>query len=78
MNNLLKEKNVELKIGSKRLCLDANYGWFDSEEKFLDAVASALNGGVEIVQFRADGISDSQYLDIAKKLKQLCGIYNAK
>lgn len=77
MNSILKEKNIDIKIGSKRLCLDANYEWFNSEEKFLDAIAGALNGGVEIVQLRPDGMSDSQYLDVAKKVKQLCGLYNA-
>ena len=48
----LKEQFNILKLEKRKLYLITNSDKFNSKDDFLDAIASALQGGVEIVQFR--------------------------
>ncbi|MFN3925945.1 MAG: thiamine phosphate synthase [Pseudanabaenaceae cyanobacterium] len=44
---------------------------------FMEQVAGALKGGVDIVQYRDKDLADSDRLTIAKQLKELCQQYDA-
>jgi len=76
MWNKLKEKYNQIKLGDKHLYLVTNSDSFASEDEFLDAVASALEGGVDILQLREKTKSANQIFTLGKKLKQLCAQYN--
>jgi thiamine-phosphate pyrophosphorylase len=64
-------------IESKKLYLVTNSDNFGSEDEFLDAVASALQGGVDILQLREKNMSAKKILELGRKLKQLCSEYGA-
>lgn len=73
----LKEQYNKLKLGDKKLYLITNSDKFNSDDEFLDAVASALEGGVEIVQFREKNMPAKRMIELGKKIKQLCVEYSA-
>lgn len=73
----LKEKFNQLKLGEKHLYLVTNSDKFEDEDCFLDAVASALQGGVDVVQLREKSMPANRFLQLAKKVKQLCLQYDA-
>jgi thiamine-phosphate pyrophosphorylase len=77
MWNKLKEKYNQLKIADKKLYLVTNSDKFESEDAFLDAVASALQGGVDIVQLREKHKNAHQVLELGRKLKLLCEEFGA-
>lgn len=69
----LKDKGVNDKIDdTKRLYLVTNSDQFESEDAFLDAVASSLEGGVEILQLREKNMSAKKIVELGRKVKQLC------
>lgn len=72
----LKEKYNQIKLADKKLYLVTNSDKFESEDAFLDAIASALQGGVDILQLREKTMPANKILDIGKKIKQLCLQYN--
>lgn len=72
----LKEKYNQIKLAERKLYLVTNSDEFDSEDAFLDAVASALKGGVDILQLREKTMSASKILALGAKVKQLCSEYN--
>lgn len=59
-----------------RLYLVTNSDNFNSEDDFLDAVASALKGGVDILQFREKNMSAKKMVELGRKIKQLCLQYD--
>lgn len=72
----LKEKYNQIKLSDKKLYLVTNSDKFESEDEFLDAIASALEGGVDILQLREKTMSANKILELGKKIKQLCLQYN--
>lgn len=73
----LKEQFNLLKLEKKKLCLITNSDKFLSKDEFLDALASALQGGVEIVLFREKIIPDSVKVELGHKIRILCDEYGA-
>ena len=61
MWNKLKEQFNLLKLEKKKLYLITNSDKFLSKDEFLDATASALQGGVDIVQLKEKEIPDNVY-----------------
>lgn len=59
-----------------RLYLVTNSDKFGSEDEFLDAIASALKGGIDILQFREKNMSAKKMVELGKKIKVLCSEYN--
>ena len=47
------------------------------ENDFLNAAAQKLKDGAEIVEFDGSSIADKDYLSVGKKLRGLCGVFNA-
>lgn len=68
----LKEKFSQVKLADNRLYLVTNSDQFESDDDFLDAVASSLEGGVDILQLREKNMTAKRTLELGKKLKQLC------
>lgn len=77
----LKEKYNQIKLSDKHLYLVTNSDEFKSEEApesaFLNAIASALEGGVDILQLREKAMPANKILELGKKIKQLCLQYDA-
>lgn len=73
----LKEKYNQVKLADKKLYLVTNSDAFESEDEFLDAVASSLEGGVDILQLREKNMPANKILELGKKVKQLCLQYGA-
>ena len=72
----LKEKYNQIKLADKKLYLVTNSDKFKSEDAFLDAIASALQGGVDILQLREKTMNANKILAVGEKIKQLCLEYN--
>ena len=72
----LKEKYNQIKLSDKKLYLVTNSDEFDSDDKFLDAIASALEGGVDILQLREKTMPANKILELGRKIKQLCLQYD--
>lgn len=68
----LKEKYNQLKLSDKKLYLVTNSDSFDTDDEFLDAVASALEGGVDILQLREKHMSAKKIVGLGSKVRQLC------
>ena len=73
----LKEQFNLLKLEKKKLCLITNSDKFESKDLFLDAIASALQGGVDIVMLRENVYPDNVVVEIASKIRILCDEYGA-
>ena len=74
MNNFLIHVSI---LHYKKLYLVTNSDKFDSDDAFLDAVASALKGGVDILQLREKNMPANKIVELGKKIKLLCAEYNA-
>lgn len=77
MWNKLKEQFNLLKLEKKKLYLITDSTKFLSKELFLDAIASALQGGVDVVELDEKDIPDNVLVDIAKKIRILCDEFGA-
>lgn len=76
MWNKLKEKYNQIKLADKKIYLVTNSDKFNSEDEFLDAIASALEGGVDMLQLREKTMTAHKIFELGKKIKQLCLQYN--
>lgn len=73
----LKEQFNLLKLEKKKLFLITNSDKFLSKDDFLDAIASALQGGVDIVLYREKELPDCVKVEVAHKIRALCDEYGA-
>lgn len=73
----LKDKFSSLKLADKKLYLVTNSDKFDTDDEFLDAVASSLQGGVQIVQLREKNSTAKRIYELGKKVRELCVQYDA-
>lgn len=71
----LKEKYNQLKLTDKKLYLVTNSDNFGSEDELLDAIASSLQGGVDILQLREKRMPARMVVELGRKIKQLCVQY---
>lgn len=76
MWNKLKEKYNQIKLTDKKLYLITSSDKFESDDAFLDAIASALKGGVDILQLREKTMPANKIFELGKKIKQLCLQYD--
>ena len=72
----LKQKYNQLKIADKKLYLVTNSDKFESDDEFLDSIASSLAGGVDILQLREKNMPAKRIIELGKKIKQICLQYN--
>lgn len=72
----LKENYNKLMLENKKLYLVTNSDKFENEDDFLNAIASSLKGGVDILQFREKTMPANKILELGKKIKLLCSEYD--
>lgn len=77
MWSVLKLDLKKYLLNNKKLYLVTNSDGFESDDKFLDAVASALSGGVDIVQLREKKSNAKRIIELGHKIRQLTSEYNA-
>lgn len=73
----LSEKFNRIRLENKNLYLVTDRSGFDNHNTFLDAVAASLKGGVQIVQLREKNASAQEFIELGKKIRELCSLYNA-
>ena len=73
----LKEQFNLLKLEKKKLYLITSSERFVSKDDFLDAIASAVQGGVDIIQLREKSIPDNVIVEIGHKIRTLCDEFGA-
>lgn len=73
----LSQKIKKNRLLNKNLYLVTDSSKFSSEDEFLDKVASSLKGGVQILQLREKKATAKEFINLAKKVKELCSLYNA-
>ena len=73
----IREKIADLKFRSKTRAVKYVYAGYDSIDEFIDKAASDLSSGIEVVLLSGKNLTDSEFLDCAKKLKQLCDMFEA-
>lgn len=67
----------QLRLANRKLFLVVSSDEFESDEKFLDFVASSLQGGVQILLYRDKNSTARKIIRLGKRLRELCSIYNA-
>ena len=72
----LKNQYNKYMLNDKKLYLVTNSDGFETEDDFLNAVASALKGGVDILQLREKNMPANKIIELGKKIKLLCAEYN--
>lgn len=80
MENILSKRHSNIKqmsLQDKNIYLITSHDNFNSDDEFLDKIASILNAGVKIVQYREKNKPASEIIKIGKSIRQLCSIYNA-
>lgn len=77
MWNKLKEQFNHLKLEKKKLYLITNSDKFESKEIFLDAIASALQGGVDVIRLDEPQFPDDVLVEIGRKVRMLCDEFGA-
>jgi len=78
--NMFEELSKKLKLKrlqDKKLYLVTDRSAFSSVDEFLDAVASSLKGGVQIVQLREKSANAKEFIELGRKVKELCALYDA-
>lgn len=66
----------KLRLKDRKLYLVTSSDKFDSDDEFLNAVASSLKGGVDILQLREKNSSAKRIIELGKKIRQLCSLYD--
>ena len=73
LNKKLKQK----KLQDKKLYLVTDRAKFTNQDEFLDKIASALKGEVQIIQLREKTANAKEFIGLARKVKELCHLYDA-
>lgn len=73
----LSQKLKARKLQDKKLYLVTDRSNFATQDDFLDKVALSLKGGVQIIQLREKNASAKEFIELAKKIKELCSLYDA-
>lgn len=77
MWSVLKLDLKKYLLNNRNLYLVTNSDEFESDDKFLDAVAQALSGGVDIIQLREKKANARRIIELGHKIRQLTSMYNA-
>lgn len=73
----LTMKLNKYRLADKKLYLVTNSDQFENDDDFIDAVAAALNGGVQLVQLREKKRPANEIIQLGKKIRQLCSEFGA-
>ena len=73
----VRENLTKLKIENKKFGISVNDTGYSNSDELLNAIAEYLSAGAEIIELVGEDMPDKQFLDTAKKTKQLCEVFNA-
>ncbi|EKE03759.1 MAG: hypothetical protein ACD_20C00156G0004 [uncultured bacterium] len=73
----LSQKLKKRRLQNRKLYLVTDRSKFNSHDEFFDAIASALKGGVQIIQLREKCANAKEFIELGKKVKDLCSLYDA-
>lgn len=73
----LSSKLNKFRLQDKNLYLVTSSDNFDSDDDFLNAVASALDGGVRLIQLREKSHDAKRIISLSKRIRELTSIYDA-
>ena len=73
----LSAKIKLFKLHDRKLYLVTDRTEFPTHDEFLDKIASALKGGVQIVQLREKQSSAKEFIELARRVKQICAQFDA-
>ncbi len=85
-NSYILEQKMYQKLGKihkkyllkdKKLYLVTDRSKFNNGDEFLNAIASALQGGVQVVQLREKTSSAREFIALGKRVRELCALYEA-
>ncbi len=76
MQNNFKKQYNKIMLDNKKIYLIANPDDFNNQNNFLNAIASAIKGGIDIILLKWELISTSEIIEIGKKIKLLCAEFN--
>ncbi len=73
---------IDMKINKFRLLNRKKYTIvssenYNSENDFLDSIASELEQGSQIIQLCEKNFNDKKTIELGKKIRELCSIYDA-
>lgn len=77
MWSVLKLDLKKYLLNNRNLYLVTNSDGFENDDLFLDAVAQALAGGVDIIQLREKKANARRIIELGQKIRQLTSMYNA-
>jgi len=77
MHEKITNKFKKYVLNDKKLYLVTDRSSFRTDDEFLNAVASALKGGVQIVQLREKTATAKEFIALGKKMRELCAVYDA-
>ena len=75
-NGKIKKQLIEYKINKRNLFLYVKYKGFNGTDDFLDKTAGLIISGVDGIELDGEGLSDKDFLDLARKIGQLCAQYD--
>ncbi|HSA07431.1 MAG TPA: thiamine phosphate synthase [Candidatus Gastranaerophilales bacterium] len=73
----LSQKFKKKRLENRNLYLVTDRSGFNNQDDFLNAIAASLKGGVEIVQLREKTANAKEIIEIGKKVRDLCAVYDA-
>lgn len=73
----MQNKLNKIRLQDKQLYLVTSRNEFDNDDKFLNAIASALKGGVQIVQLREKSENAKKIIELGKRVRELCSLFDA-
>lgn len=73
----LSQKLNKFRLLDKNLYLVTSSNDFNSDDDFLDAIASALKGGVRLIQLREKTSDARRIVNLGHKIRELTSIYEA-
>ena len=77
MYDNLSQKLNKFRLLDKNLYLVTSSNGFESDDEFLDAIASALKGGIRLIQLREKTSEARRIISLGKKIRELTSIYEA-
>lgn len=73
----LSSKLNKFRLQDKKLYLVTSSDNFGNDDEFLNAVASALDGGVRLIQLREKSHDAKKIISLGKKVRELTSLYDA-
>ncbi len=67
----------QIRLKDKKYCLVADLDIFDDEDEFLNAIASGLKVGFQMIQLKAKNSVAGRMVEVGKKIRNLCSMYGA-